>query len=101
MSAFIDGKLFGVGFGLTKTPTSVVGDTTVNSVAGTFNFGNNLTQVTITNKFCTESSVILVFMQETSTGPIPVTAKANNGSFTVYANSSFSTTKACGFLVLN
>lgn len=95
-------KSFGkLAFDATVTGGGTTGNQTINKPAGTVNFAAAATTITVTNSFCTTSSVVIAVVRTADSTADIKNVVPGAGSFVINLSSAATAETSVGFIVLN
>lgn len=85
----------------TVTAGGTTGDRTINKPTGTVNIAAAGTTVTVTNSWCTTSSIVFAVVRTNDTTALIKNVVPGSGSFVINMNAAVTAETSIGFLVIN
>ena len=87
--------------GKTITASGTTGNTTINAIAGSVNFANNATSLTVTNNLVDANSVVILTIGSAPSTYRGMSVVPSSGQFVITLDASFGTGTKVFFLVIN
>ena len=83
------------------TDSGTTGDQTINAIAGSVNFANNATSLTVTNNLVDANSVVILTIGSAPSTYRGMSVVPSSGQFVITLDASFGTGTKVFFLVIN